>query len=120
MKKDNWKKGERNNVTIALNVLYNKKEKINPGYVSKNILCHEKQVIFLMIPNGEGCAAKSKRTHYLAIKKLSILLWEIISKNHGDFYCLNCLHSFRTKNKLEPHKKWKCEHKAFCNYDIMW
>ena len=68
MKKYNWKKGERNNVTIALNVLYNKKEKINPGYVSK------KQVIVLMIPNGEGCAAKSKRTHYLAIKKLSILL----------------------------------------------
>ena len=74
LKKDNWKKGERNNVTIALNVLYNKKEKINPGYVSKNSLCHEKQVIVLMIPNEEGCAAKSKRTHYLAIKKLSILL----------------------------------------------
>ena len=31
------------------------------------------KVIVLMIPNGEGCAAKSKRTHYLAIKKLSIL-----------------------------------------------
>ena len=76
MKKDNWKKGERNNVTIALNVLYNKKEKINPGYVSKNISYHEKQVIVLMIPNGEGCAAKSKRKYYLAIKKISILSWK--------------------------------------------
>ena len=27
------------------------------------------------------------------------------SKNKGDFYLLNCLHSFRTKNKREPHKK---------------
>ena len=30
------------------------------------------------------------------------------------FYCLNCLHSFRTKNKLESHKKL-CENKDFCN-----
>ena len=29
----------------------------------------------------------------------------ITSKNNGDFYCLNCLHSFRTKSKLESHKK---------------
>ena len=35
-------------------------------------------------------------------------------KNNGDFYCLNCLHSFRTKNKLESHKR-VCENKNFCN-----
>ena len=28
-----------------------------------------------------------------------------MSKHHGDFYCLNCLHSFAIKNKLESHKK---------------
>ena len=33
--KDDWKKIEKNNVTIALNVLYAKKEKIYPAYVSK-------------------------------------------------------------------------------------
>ena len=27
---------------------------------------------------------------------------------------MNCLHSFRTKNKLESHKK-VCENKDFCN-----
>ena len=27
---------------------------------------------------------------------------------------MNCLHSFRTKNKLKPQKK-VCENKAFCN-----
>ena len=46
-------------------------------------------------------------------KKLSALLRGIISKNNGDFYCLNCLHSFRTKNKLELHKKI-CENNDFC------
>ena len=46
-------------------------------------------------------------------KKLSALLRGITSKNCGDFYCLNCLHSFRTKNKLESHKRG-CENKNFC------
>ena len=50
----------------------------------------------------------------LAVKKLSALLRETTSKNNGGFYCLNCLHSFRTKNKLESHKK-VCKNKDFCN-----
>ena len=29
----------------------------------------------------------------------------ITSKHYGEFYCRNCLHSFRTKKKLESHKK---------------
>ena len=43
----------KNNVTIAVNVLYAKKEKMFPAYVSKHNSNREKQVIFLMIPNGE-------------------------------------------------------------------
>ena len=30
---------------------------------------------------------------------------------------MNCLHSFRTKNKFEPHKR-VCENKDFCNIII--
>ena len=45
--KDDWKKFEKNNVTIALNVLYAKKEKIYPAYVPKHNSNREKQVIFL-------------------------------------------------------------------------
>ena len=60
-----------------------------------------------MITNGEGL-------HYLAVKKLSALLKGITSKHKRDFYCLNCLHSFRTKKKLESHKR-VCENKDFCN-----
>ena len=40
------------------------------------------------------------------------MLRGIISKNNVEFYCLNCLHSFRTKNKLESHNK-VCENKDF-------
>ena len=43
--KDDWKKLENNNVTIAVNVLYSKTEKIYPASVSKHHLNHEKQVI---------------------------------------------------------------------------
>ena len=40
--KDDWKKFEKNNVTIALNVLYAKKEKIYPGDISKHNSSREK------------------------------------------------------------------------------
>ena len=49
--KDDWKKFEKNNVTIALNILYAKKEKIYPAYISKHNSNCEKQVIPLMVLN---------------------------------------------------------------------
>ena len=85
-------------------------KKIYPVYVSKHHSNREKQVIIFVIPNGE------KLWHYHAVKKLSALLRGATSKNNGkndgDFYCSNCLHSFRTKNKLTSHKKM-CENKDF-------
>ena len=69
------KKIEKNNVTIALSVLYAKKEKIHPVYMSKHNSNLERQVILLMIPNGE------KLWHYLAIKKPSALLRGKTSKH---------------------------------------
>ena len=59
-----------------------------------------------MIPNRKGW-------HYLAVKKLSALLKQIIPKHVGIFYCSNCLHLFRTKSKLESHKH-VCESKELC------
>ena len=38
-------------------------------------------------------------------KKLSALFYRKTSKHHGGFYGLNCLHSFRTENKLKSHEK---------------
>ena len=67
--KDDWKTFEKNNGTISVNVLYTKKEKIYPAYVSKKNSNCEKQVILLMIPNGKKCEAKSDgRWHYLPLK----------------------------------------------------
>ena len=93
---------------MALNVLYATNEKIYPAYLSKQNLKRKKLVILLTISNGEGW-------HYLAVKKLSALLREISSKDDGGFHCLNCLHSFSTKNKIESHKK-VCEKKDFCSF----
>ena len=46
-------------MTIALNVLYAKKEKIYPVYASKYNSNRKKQVVLLMILNG--CVVKYKR-----------------------------------------------------------
>ena len=45
-----------------------------------------------------------KKWNYLPVKKLSELLKRIMSKYDGDFYCLNCFHSYSTNNKLKKHK----------------
>ena len=51
-------------------------------------------MILLMIIDGT-------KWYYLAVKTLSGLLRGITGNKHGDFYCLNCLHSYTTKNKLK-------------------
>ena len=61
-----------------------------------------------MIPN-EG----KEDWHYLAVKKFSALLRGITSKYDGDFYCLNCLYSLGTENKMKYHEK-ACKNKDFC------
>ena len=67
-----------------------------------------------MITNG-------RKWHYIALKsvdtddgfnlnrpirRLSRLFRGITSNNHGDFYCLGCLHSFRTDNALKNMKDY--------------
>ena len=46
-------------------------------------------------------------------KQLLALLHGTTSKHKGDFHCLNCLHSFRTENKLKSHEK-VCKNKELC------
>ena len=96
-----WKKFELNN-EVALNILYvpHNTKKIEIAYKSKHNLTREKQIILLMISNGEIIFG----WHYLVVKSLSGLLTGIISSHKEDFYCLNCFHSYKTKNKLEVHK----------------
>ena len=65
-------------------------ETIRLAYKSKYNTNLENQVILLMITDG-------KKFHYFAVKKLSALFKGIKSKHDGDFYCLNCFHSYTTK-----------------------
>ena len=106
-----WKKFELNN-EVALNILYvpHGTKKIEIAYKSKHNLTREKQVILLMISNGENW-------HYLIVENLSRLLRGITSNHDGDFYCLNCFHSYRTKNKLDAHKKI-CKNHDYCHIEM--
>ena len=63
-----------------------------------------------MITDGE-------KWHYLVVKNLSGLLRRRTSTHEKDFYCLNCFHSYRTKNKLESHKKI-CENHGYCHVEM--
>ena len=106
-----WKKFELNN-EVALNILYvpHNTKKIEIAYKSKHNLTREKQIILLMISNGENW-------HYLVVKSLSELLTGITSNHKEDFYCLNCFQLYRTKNKLEAHKKI-CENRDYCRVEM--
>ena len=106
-----WKKFKLNN-EVALNILYlpNNTKKIEISYKSKHNLTREKQIILLMISNGVNW-------HYLVVKGLSGLLTGITSNHKEDFYCLNCFHSYGTKNKLEAHKK-VFENRDYCRVEM--
>ena len=106
-----WKKFESNN-KIALNILYvpHNTKKIQVAYKSKHNLTREKQVILLMISNGENW-------HYLVVKSLNGLRKGIRWNHKEDFYCLNCFCAYSTRNKLEEHEKI-CENHNYCNVEM--
>ena len=92
-------------------------------YKSKHNYTCKHQVVLLMITDG-------KKWHYTALKseetengfirpiKSSSRLFRGITSNHkGHFYCLNCLHSFRTDNALKNHDKL-CENNDFCYVEM--
>ena len=105
--KKNWNEFEKNNKTIALNILYvpHGTEEIRHAYKLKHNLKRENQVILLMTTDGE-------KWHYLAVKKLSTLLKGITSN-----YCLNCFNSYSTKEKLKKHRNVSENH-DYCYVEI--
>ena len=90
-------------------VPYNEKT-INIAYKSK-YRKRENEAVLLMITNGEQwhyIALKSVRTDdrfNRPIRSLPRLFRGITANHNGDFYCLNCLHSFRTDNALKRHDR---------------
>ena len=106
------KKFELNNKSIVLNILYvpYKTEKIRHAYKSKYNKELENQVTLLMFTNG-------KKWHYLAVKSLSALLRGVTSRHVGDFYRLNCFHSYSTENKLKMHEN-VCKNHDYCYVEM--
>ena len=86
---------------------YNTKQ-IKQAYISKYNNERDNQVNLLMITDG------TTNWHYLAIKNISGLLRGITSNHNGDFYCLNCFHSYTTKRKLKKHERI-CKCNEFCD-----
>ena len=58
------------------------------------------------------------RSHYPAVKSLPTLLRGIISNHHGEFYCLNCFHSYTGHNKLKKHER-VCNNHDYCRVIIL-
>ena len=54
-----------------------------------------------------------KKWHYLIVTKLSTLS-RGVTTDKENFYCLNCLHSFRVEIKVKQHEK-VCKNYDFCD-----
>ena len=117
---------ERLNSDIALNVLYVpfNEENLCPEYTSNRNFDKIDQVILLKISDCEG------KWHFLALpsnpdedkverpyNSLSRLMEGISSNSHGDFYCLGCFSSFRTKSTLKNHVDL-CKNNKFAKIEL--
>ena len=99
-----------NKIIRHLNILYvpYDTKQTKQAYISKYNDERDSQVNLLMITDG------TTNWHYLAIKNISGLLRGITSNHNGDFYCLNCFHSYTSKRKLKKHKR-VCKDHDFCD-----
>ena len=92
-------KFEKNNPSIAVNVLFSKKKSQNIYRARRskyNVEC-KKQVNLLMIEDG------GKR-HYTAIKSISKLLSKLNGRTRRAYHhCMNCLNGFWTGSARDKH-----------------
>ena len=97
-------KFEKNNLGIAVNMLFRNKKipKKNIYTIDRsehNVKC-KKQVNLLMIVDGE-------KRHYTAIKSVSRLLKSLNATHKGAYhFCMNCLNGFRTKSARDKHYEY--------------
>ena len=50
----------------------------------------------------------------ILLLKFCLHLSGIISNHHRNFYCLNCFHSYYTRNKLKKYER-VCNNHDFCH-----
>ena len=113
-----------NNCRIKFLFVPFNEENVCPEYISNRNFDKIDQVILLKISDGEG------KWHFLALpsnldedkvkrpyKSLSRLMEGISSNSHGDFYCLGCFSSFRTKSTLKNHVDL-CKNNKFAKIEL--
>ena len=103
---DNWKTFEKNNPTIALNILYIK-EKGTSSALSYNIsLSYKISQILIRIKKKNFSNDSKWRKRKMALSCSKKIICNITWTNFiSGFYCLNSLDSFRTENKFKSHEK---------------
>ena len=95
-----WKTFERNNKDIALNMFSTHPTDKKLTLIRKSDYSHKCQYIvdLLMITDNQN------NWHYITIKNMKRLIRGVTSNHHGDFFCRNCMHSYRTENALKKHE----------------
>ena len=103
---------ERLNEAVAINILYVPLNEVNicTEYISKRNFDKKHQVVLVKIGDDKG------KWHFPALpsnldeagirrpkKSISRLMEDISSNSHDDFYCYECLHSFRTEIAIKNH-----------------
>ena len=100
-----------------------KKKQKNLAYKSKYNRKRKNEVVLLMntyVEQWHYIALKSIRTDdgfNRRIRSLPRLFRAITANHHGDFYCLNCVQSFRTDNTLKRHERL-CDNNDYCHVEI--
>ena len=89
-------------------------KQIRLAYKSKYNHQRDNQVNLLIITDDGERSDGVKNWHYLAVKSISALFKGIMSNNNGDYYCLNCFHSYRTNNILKKHERL-CGKNDYCH-----
>ena len=103
---------ERLNEAVSLNILYVPLNEVNicPEHISKRNFDKKHQVVLVKVGDDKG------KWHFPALpsnldeagirrpkKSISRLMEDISSNSHDDFYCYECLHSFRTEIAIKNH-----------------
>ena len=84
---------------------------MSQAYISKYNHKRKNQVILLVITDD------GEKWHYLAVRSLPALLRGKSSNHQGDFYCLNCFHSYRLLNRLKKRER-VCSNHDYYHVDM--
>ena len=104
-----WKTFERNKKDIALNIVFASSTEKKINVIRRSDYNHKRQHIIELLMNTDN----QNNWYCLTTKSIKRLIRGVTSNHHGDFFCRNCMHLFRTDNKLKKHERL-CLNKNYC------